>query len=73
MISNGLLTKSMEAVNEKKEAEGAATKGSLGINYQKAATDAINKVKEGLATKEIGQKLKQEIEKEQKKTKRFQR
>ena len=67
MINNDLLTKSMKGVNEKKDAEGAATKGLLDINYQKAATDAINKVKQDLATKDIGQKLKQEIEKQQKK------
>ena len=32
------------------------------INYQKAAGEAINRVKQDLATKEIEQRLKHEIE-----------
>ena len=35
---------------------------SLEINYEKAAAEAINKVKQDLATKEIEQRLKQVIE-----------
>ena len=34
---------------------------SLKINYEKAAAEAINKVKQDLATKEIEKRLRQEI------------
>ena len=44
---------------------GATTKGSLEINYEKAAADAINQMKQELATKEIERGLKQEIERHQ--------
>ena len=37
---------------------------SLEINYEKSAADAINKVKQDLTTKEIEQRLRQEIEKQ---------
>ena len=37
---------------------------SLEINYEREAAEAINKVKEDLATKEIEQRLKQEIERQ---------
>ena len=37
---------------------------SLEINYERAAAEAINKVKQDLATKEIEQRLKQEIERQ---------
>ena len=37
---------------------------SLEINYEKDAAEAINKVKQDLATKEIEQRLRQEIEKQ---------
>ena len=37
---------------------------SLEINYEKAATEAINKVKQDLATKRIEQRLRQEIERQ---------
>ena len=37
---------------------------SLEINYERAAAEAINKVKQDLDTKEIGQRLKQEIERQ---------
>ena len=55
----------MKAVTEEKDAGGAMTKCSLEINYQKAAEEAINKVKQDLATKEIEKRLKQEIERQQ--------
>ena len=45
-----------------KDATGAETRNSLEINYEQAA--AINKVKQDLATKEIEQRLKQELEKQ---------
>ena len=37
-------------------------RNALEINYEKAAAEAINKVKQDLAAKEIEQRLKQEIE-----------
>ena len=47
-------------MTQKKDVTGAEMKISLEINYEKAAADAINKVKQDLATKEIEQPLKQE-------------
>ena len=58
-------TKSVKAVNEEKEVKGIEAKGTLKIHYQKAAADAINKVKQNLATKETEQRLRQEIERQQ--------
>ena len=37
---------------------GAETRSSLEINYEKAAAEAINRVKQDLATKEIEKRLK---------------
>ena len=51
----------MKGVTEEKETK----RGTLEINYQKAAADARNIVKQVLATKEIEQRLRQEIEKQQ--------
>ena len=63
--ANGeLATKSMKAVTQVKTAMKAEAGNSLKINYEKAAAEAINKVKQDLATKEIEQRLKQEIEKQ---------
>ena len=53
VINNESSTKSVKAVTKEKDTKWTATKGALEINYQKAAADAINKVKQGLATKEI--------------------
>ena len=39
-------------------------RNSLEINYERAAAEAINKVMQDLATKEIEQQLKQEKEKQ---------
>ena len=36
----------------------------VGINYEKAAAEAINRVKQDLATKEIEKRLKQEMERQ---------
>ena len=47
-----------------KNAIEAENKNPLAINYEKAAAEAINKVKQDLATKEIEQRLKQEIERQ---------
>ena len=47
-----------------KNAIEAENKNPLAINYEKAAAKAISKVKQDLATKEIEQRLKQEIERQ---------
>ena len=60
--SNELSKKTVKAVTQVKDATGVETRNSLEINYEKAA--AINKVKQDLATKEIEQRLKQELEKQ---------
>ena len=63
--SGELATKTVKAVTEERERErerdarGAESRSSLGISYEKAAAEAINKVKQDLATKEIEQMLKQ--------------
>ena len=62
--SGELSTKTVKAVTQVKAATEAETRNSLGINYEKAAAKAINKVKQDLVTKEIEQRLKQEIEKQ---------
>ena len=60
-----LSTKTVKAVTRNKDATGAEKRNSLEINYERAAADAINKVKQDLTTKEIKQRLKkQEIEKQ---------
>ena len=46
---------------------GATTKSFLGKNYEKAAAEAINKVKQDLATKDIEQRLKQELKRQRRK------
>ena len=59
-----LSTKTVKAVTQNNDATGAETRNSLEINYERAAAEAINRVKQDLATKEIEQRLKQEIEKQ---------
>ena len=60
-----LPTKTVKAVTqENPRAIEAMARSALEINYEKAAAEAINKVKQDLATKEIEQRLKQEIEKQ---------
>ena len=59
-----LLTKTVKAVTQVKSAIEAKALNSLEINYERAAAEAINKVKQDLATKEIEQRLKQEIERQ---------
>ena len=54
----------MNALVQVKNAIEAENKNPLEINYKKAAAEAINKVKQDLATKEIEQRLKQEIERQ---------
>ena len=62
--SGELSTKTMKVVTIVKDATGAETRKSQEINYEKAAAEAVNKVKQDLATTEIEQWLKQEIEKQ---------
>ena len=59
-----LSTKTVKAVTRNQDATGAEKRNSLEINYERAAADATNIVKQDLATKEIEQRLKQEIEKQ---------
>ena len=54
----------MKAVTQNKDATWSEKRNSREINYERAAAEAINKVKQDLATKEIEQRLKQEIEKQ---------
>ena len=59
-----LPTKTVKAVAQVKNAIEADTRNSLEISYEKTAAEAINKVKQDLATKEIEQRLKQEIDRQ---------
>ena len=59
-----LPTKTVKAVTQVSSAMEAKAMNSLEINYERAAAEAINKVKQDLATKEIEQRLKQEIERQ---------
>ena len=59
--STELLTKTVKAVTQVNNAIEATAKNALEINYEKGASEAINKMKQDLATEEIEQRLKQEI------------
>ena len=59
-----LPTKTLKAVTQCKSAIEATAKNALEIDYEKAAAEAINKVKQDLAAKEIEQRLKQEIQRQ---------
>ena len=59
-----LPTKTVKPVTQVNSAKEAPARNALEIHYEKAAAEAINKVKQDLATKEIEQRLKQEIEKQ---------
>ena len=59
-----LPTKTIKAVTQVNSATEATTRNALEINYEKAAAEAINKVKQDLAVKKIEQRLKQEIERQ---------
>ena len=59
-----LPTKTVKAVTQCNSANEATARNALEINYEKAAAEAINKVKQDLAAKEIEQRLKQEIERQ---------
>ena len=63
--ANGELpTKTVKAVAQIKDAVGTEIRSPLVINYEKAAAEAINREKQHLATKEIEQRLKHEIERQ---------
>ena len=62
--STELPTKTVKAVTHVNGAIKSAAGNSLEINYEKAATEAIAKVKQDLAAKEIEQRLKLEIERQ---------
>ena len=62
--STELPTKTVKAVTHVNGAIESAAENSLEINYEKAATEAIAKVKQDLAAKEIEQRLKLEIERQ---------
>ena len=59
-----LPTKTVKAVTQVNNAMETMTRKSPEINFEKAAAEAINKVKQDLAMKAIEQRLKQEIEKQ---------
>ena len=59
-----LPTKTVKAVTQCNSAVEATAKNALEIDYEKAASEAINKVKQDLAAKEIDQRLKQEIQRQ---------
>ena len=54
----------VKAVTQVNFAIEATARNALEINYEKAASEAINKVKQDLSTKEIEQRMKQEIDKQ---------
>ena len=62
--STELPTKTVKAVTHVNGAIESAAGNSLEINYEKAATEAITKVNQDLAAKEIEQRLKLEIERQ---------
>ena len=59
-----LPTKTVKAVTQVNIAIEATARNALEMNYEKAAAEAINKVKQDLAAKEKEQRLKQEIERQ---------
>ena len=62
--STELPTKTVKAVTQINSAIEATARNAQEINYEKAASEAINKVKQDLATKEVEQRLKQEIDRQ---------
>ena len=59
-----LPTKTVKTVTQVNSAIEATARNALEINYEKAEAEAINKVKQDLAAKEVEQRLKQEIERQ---------
>ena len=62
--STELPTKTVKAVRQVNSTLEATARNTLEINYEKAAAEAINKVKQDLAAKAIEQRLKQEIDRQ---------
>ena len=62
--STELPTKTVRALTQVNNAIEATAKNALEINYEKAASEGINKVKQDLATKEMEQRFKQEIDRQ---------
>ena len=62
--STVLPTKTVKAVTQVNSAIEDTARNALELNYEKAASEANNKVKQDLATKEIEQRLKQEIDRQ---------
>ena len=63
-LNNKEAASSESSTKTVKDDTGAEMGKSLEINYEKAAADVINNVKQELATKESEKRLKQEIEKQ---------
>ena len=59
-----LPTKTVKAVTKVNTAIEATAWNALEINYEKAAAEAINEVKQDLAAKEIEQRLRQQFERQ---------
>ena len=64
MTSGELTTKSLKAVTEERVSGGTESRSSQGINYEKAAAEAINNLTQDLAPKKIEQRLKQDLERD---------
>ena len=62
--STELPKKTVKAVTQVNSARETTARNALEINYEKAASEVINKVKQDLATNEIEQRLKQEIDRQ---------
>ena len=56
--------KTVKSVTPVKNAIETEARNSLEINYEKAAAEAMYKVKQDLVTEQIEQRLKQEIERQ---------
>ena len=64
VASGELSTKTIKAVTQVKDAAGPEKRSPQEINYERKNAEAINRVNQDLATKEIEQRLKQEIERQ---------
>ena len=62
--STELPSKTVKAVTQVNSALEATARNTLEINYEKAAAEAISKLKQDLAAKEIEQRLKKEIDRQ---------
>ena len=62
--STELPTKTVKALTQVNSAIEATARNALDINFEKATAEAMNKVKQDLAVKEIEQRLKQEIDRQ---------